>query len=454
MHKVLIIGSGGREHALAWKFSQSEKISHIYVAPGNAGTAQESPKVQNIPIEITDISKLCAFAKEEGIELTIVGPEAPLVMGIVDAFQAAGLLCLGPSQAAAQLEGSKAFSKAFLQAHHIPTAAYATFTDLNKARAYLRIQRFPLVIKADGLAAGKGVVIARNLAEADAGVSRIAALGPAGSKIIIEQFLEGEEISFIVLTDGIRAVPFPTSQDHKRRNDGDLGPNTGGMGAYTPAPRLSGEEIERVMRQIIYPTLEGMAAQGTPFRGFLYAGLMMLPSGEPYVLEFNARLGDPEAQVLLMRLNSDIFDLFHGAVTGNWPKDIRWDPRPALGVIMTSGSYPESVDPATPIQGLDLALTADQKIFHAATFLRDQQVFAHGGRILCVAALGATLEEAQAQAYACVTKITWNGVHYRKDIGLKAGLCHPICRTDGPINLSGRHLQIGFGGDKNRRAII
>lgn len=420
MHKVLIIGSGGREHALAWKFSLSEKVSHIYVAPGNAGTARESDKITNIPIEITNIAKLCSFAKEVGIDLTVVGPEAPLVMGIVDAFRAEGLHCLGPTQAAAQLEGSKAFCKEFLQKHGIATAAYATFSDVKKAQAYLRIQRFPQVIKADGLAGGKGVIIARNLAEADAAVMQIFDLGASGSKIVIEQFLEGEEISFIVLTDGTRAVPLPTSQDHKRRNDVDQGPNTGGMGAYTPAPRLSDVEIEKIMRHIIYPTLEGMAAQGTPFTGFLYAGLMMLPSGEPYVLEYNARLGDPETQVLLMRLTSDIYDLFHGAVTSEWPAPITWDPRPALGVILTTGGYPETLDPAELIHGLDTPLTENQKIFHAATVLKDNKVFAYGGRVLCVAALGNTLQEAQAQAYACVKSIQWKGMHYRTDIGYRA----------------------------------
>jgi phosphoribosylamine--glycine ligase len=421
--KVLVIGNGGREHAIAWKLAQSRAVTEVLVAPGNAGTATEA-KTRNVPIAVTDFAALIELARKEQVVLTIVGPEVPLVGGIVDRFEAAGLKCFGPRAAGAQLEGSKDFTKSFLARHGIPTAAYRTFTDFAAARDYARTRKPPIVIKADGLAAGKGVIIAATVAEAEESLDRIlqqGLFGPAGSKVVIEDFLRGEEASFIAVVDGTRVVPLASSQDHKTRDDGDRGPNTGGMGAYSPAPVVTPEVHERVMRDIMLPTVRGLAADGIHYRGFLYAGLMIDAEGRPFVIEFNCRLGDPETQPILFRLRGDLLDLclqtFDGTL-GDRPID--WDPRAAVGVVMASGGYPDAYEKGKPISGLDEVFGADVKVFHAGTRLDGDTVVNDGGRVLCVVGTGATVRAACNAAYAGVRKINWNGGFYRTDIGYRA----------------------------------
>ena len=420
---VLIVGGGGREHALAWKIAQSSLVHKVFVAPGNAGTALE-PGVENIPIEADDLIALRYFALEHGVTLTIVGPEAPLVEGIVDNFQAVGLKCFGPSQAAAQLEGSKAFCKDFLTRHGIPTAAYASFTDVADASAYISTMTAPIVVKADGLAAGKGVVIAQTQAEALTAVRDMLtgnAFGEAGNRVVIEEFLVGEEASFIVMADGAHALALATSQDHKARDDGDKGPNTGGMGAYSPAPVVTADIHDRVMREVIEPTLAGMSKDGMPYTGFLYAGLMIAKDGTPKVLEFNCRFGDPETQPILMRLQSDLVQLCLAAVDGKLDQvSAEWDPRPALGVVMAAGGYPGDYRKGDPIGGLPELHSDDSKVFHAGTRHHDFHIVTSGGRVLCVCALGDTVADAQRKAYEVAKKIRWKGAFYRKDIGHKA----------------------------------
>jgi phosphoribosylamine--glycine ligase len=427
MQQVLIIGSGGREHALAWKAAQSPLVEKVYVAPGNAGTARE-PKLENINIGVEEIHSLIEFAQENDIDLTIVGPEAPLVLGIVDAFSAAGLRCFGPSQAAAQLEGSKAFTKDFLARHQIPTAAYANFTDVDAALDYVQQQGAPIVIKADGLAAGKGVIVAMTEAEAEAAVRDMLAgnaFGEAGHRVVIEEFLAGEEASFICMVDGEHILPMATSQDHKRVGEGDSGPNTGGMGAYSPAPVVTPEVHQRIMRDVIEPTVQGMAAEGHPYTGFLYAGLMICDDGEggkiPKVIEYNCRFGDPETQPIMLRLNSDLVALCEAALDGRLDQvSADWDPRPALGVVLAAGGYPGSYGKGAVISGLDGADTDDAKVFHAGTAEHNGQVVTAGGRVLCATALGATVTEAQHKAYQQAAKISWEGMFYRHDIGYRA----------------------------------
>lgn len=421
--QVLIIGSGGREHALAWKAAQSPRVDRVYVAPGNAGTALE-PGVRNIPIAADDIGKLLEFARQNAIGLTIVGPEAPLVAGIVDSFHEAGLPCFGPTREAARLEGSKSFCKDFLVRHGIPTAEYRMFTEDKPAEEYIRQKGTPIVVKADGLAAGKGVVVARCEEEAIGAVRDMLsgnAFGSAGHRVVVEEFLQGEEASFIVMADGTHALPLATSQDHKARDDGDRGPNTGGMGAYSPAPVITPEIHGRVMDEIILPTLRGMAEDGTPYTGFLYAGLMILPDGTPKVLEFNCRLGDPEAQPILLRLRSDLVELCLAALQGRLDQvDAEWDPRAALGVVMAAGGYPFDYRKGDLLEGLDRVHAPGAKVFHAGTALAGQKVLTAGGRVLCVNALGSTIAEAQRNAYHLVGKIHWPGVYYRTDIGHRA----------------------------------
>lgn len=421
--KVLIIGNGGREHALAWKCAQSAQVQQVYVAPGNAGTAHEA-RVRNVAIAADDLNALVEFARTEAIDLTIVGPEATLVAGVVDAFRAAGLACFGPSAAAAQLEGSKAFSKDFMARHHIPTARYAVFTELEPALAHVREQGAPIVVKADGLAAGKGVVVAQTQAEAIAAVQSMlgeAALGSAGQRVVIEEFLQGEEASFICMVDGRHILALASSQDHKARDDGDRGPNTGGMGAYSPAPVVTPEVHARIMREVIEPTVRGMAADGHEYTGFLYAGVMIDPQGRPRVLEFNCRLGDPETQPLLMRLRSDLPTLCLQAVHGRLDQaQAQWDPRPALGVVMAAQGYPQTYRTGDPIHGLDQPLPADVKVFHAGTREQDGQIVTSGGRVLCVCALGQDVAQAQQAAYAAIRGIGWEGAFYRHDIGYRA----------------------------------
>ncbi|MEC7969283.1 MAG: phosphoribosylamine--glycine ligase [Pseudomonadota bacterium] len=420
--KVLVIGGGGREHALAWKLKQSAGVEEVLVAPGNAGTANE-PGLRNVDVSADDSQGLLAMAQREGIGFTVVGPEVPLVAGLVDDFKAAGLTCFGPSKAAAQLEGSKAFSKDFLQRHKIPTAAYATFTDEQAACDYVRAQGAPIVVKADGLAAGKGVVVAATEDEALAAVSDMLAgnaFGEAGHKVVIEEFLQGEEASFICLCDGATAIPFASSQDHKARDDGDKGPNTGGMGAYSPAPVVTAEVHENVMRQVIEPTLAGMAKDGMPYVGFLYAGLMIDAEGQPKVIEFNCRFGDPEAQPVMMRLQSDLLQACQAAVAGRLAESqLHFDPRVALGVVMAAGGYPQQYDRGDVISGLDKEL-ADTKIFHAGTRMQDGEVVTEGGRVLCVVGLGDNVALAQARAYERVDLIGWRNRYFRKDIGHRA----------------------------------
>lgn len=421
--KVLIVGGGGREHALAWKTAQSPEVEKIFVAPGNAGTAAE-PKVENRPIAGEDIPALLAFAKEQAIDLTIVGPEAPLVGGIVDAFSAAGLKCFGPTRLAAQLEGSKAFCKDFLARHGIPTAEYRTFTALDEAVAYIRKKGTPIVIKADGLAAGKGVVIAQSEQEAIAAVTDMLsgnAFGSAGHRVVIEEFLRGEEASFIVMANGLDVLPMATSQDHKARDDGDRGPNTGGMGAYSPAPAVTPDIDRRIMSEVIEPTLRGMVADGIPYSGFLYAGLMITPEGAPKVLEYNCRFGDPETQPIMMRLKSDLVDLCLGALEGRLSRiGAEWDERAALGVVLAAGGYPFDYGKGDEIEGLPEREEADTKVFHAGTARSDGKIVTAGGRVLCVCALGDTILEAQRKAYEQVRKIRWKNMYYRTDIGYRA----------------------------------
>lgn len=421
--KVLVIGNGGREHALAWKCAQSDQVSAVLVAPGNAGTALE-PGVQNVAVAADDIEGLIALAKSADIGLTIVGPEAPLVAGVVDAFNAEGLACFGPCAAAAQLEGSKAFTKAFLQRHAIPTAAYASFTALDEALAYIQKVGAPIVVKADGLAAGKGVIIARTVAEAEAAARDMLAenrFGDAGACIVVEEFLEGEEASFIVVTDGHNVVPMATSQDHKARDDGDTGPNTGGMGAYSPAPVVTPDMERRIMDTVIGPTIRGLQQDGIPYLGFLYAGLMITADGTPKVLEFNCRFGDPETQPIMMRLQSDLAALCLATINGELDRqEIGWDERCALGVVMAAGGYPERYDKGKVISGLPEVAGEDVKVFHAGTALSNGEVVTSGGRVLCVVGLGHTVAEAQKTAYEQAAKIQWDGAFYRSDIGYRA----------------------------------
>jgi phosphoribosylamine--glycine ligase len=420
---VLIIGSGGREHALAWKVAQSPRVNTVYVAPGNAGTGAE-PGVENVAIEVMDFAALADFARDNGVELTIVGPEAPLVAGVVDFFEARGLRCFGPRRGAAQLEGSKAFTKDFLARHDIPTGAYRNFTELEPALAYLREQGAPIVVKADGLAAGKGVIVAQTLAEAEAAVTDMLsgnAFGDAGCRVVIEEFLEGEEASFIVMVDGRNVLPMATSQDHKRIGEGDTGPNTGGMGAYSPAPVVDAAVFARIMHEVIEPTVRGMAAEGNDYTGFLYAGLMISPEGEPRVIEYNCRFGDPETQPIMVRLQSDLVDLCDAALAGTLDQaQAEWDPRCAIGVVLAAGGYPGSYQKGTPIHGLDSPQQQNIKVFHAGTASRDGVVVTSGGRVLCVTALGDDIAAAQRDCYLAVDKIRWDGMTLRRDIGWRA----------------------------------
>lgn len=420
--KVLILGSGGREHAFAWKVVQSPRVGAVFVAPGNAGTALE-PGVTNVDIAADDVPALLAFAQREHIDLTIVGPEAPLVVGVTDAFEAAGLRCFGPRQLAARLEGSKAFTKEFLKRHKIPTAAYATFTESTFDSAWVQRQRTPLVVKADGLAAGKGVIICETTHEAIASAKAMFSgqFGAAGNTVVIEEFLEGEEASFIVMVDGEHILPLATSQDHKRRDDGDQGPNTGGMGAYSPAPVVTPAMHQRIMKEVIEPTVRGLDADGTPYTGFLYAGIMIAPDGTPNVLEFNCRFGDPETQPIMLRLRSDLTELCDAALDKRLHTiEAEWDPRAAVGVVMAAGGYPDSVRKGDIIDGLHEAAKLPGKIFHAGTQLVDGKVATNGGRVLCATALGATVGEAQRAAYMLADAVQWNAVQYRRDIGYRA----------------------------------
>ncbi|CQH61167.1 phosphoribosylamine--glycine ligase [Yersinia frederiksenii] len=421
---ILIIGNGGREHALGWKAAQSPLADKIYVAPGNAGTALE-PRLENVAIAATDIAGLLAFAQSHDIGLTIVGPEAPLVIGVVDAFRNAGLTIFGPTQAAAQLEGSKAFTKDFLARHQIPTAFYQNFTEVEPALAYVRKIGAPIVIKADGLAAGKGVIVAMTLAEAETAVHDMLAgnaFGDAGHRIVVEEFLDGEEASFIVMVDGENVLPMATSQDHKRVGDGDTGPNTGGMGAYSPAPVVTDEIHQRVMDQIIWPTVRGMAAEGNVYTGFLYAGLMISADGQPKVIEFNCRFGDPETQPIMLRMRSDLVELCLAGAQGKLnEKTSDWDERPSLGVVLAAGGYPADYRQGDVIYGLPHQEVTDGKVFHAGTQLNgDNQVVTSGGRVLCVTALGETVAKAQQRAYQLAADIHWEGSFCRKDIGYRA----------------------------------
>jgi phosphoribosylamine--glycine ligase len=420
---ILIIGNGGREHALAWKAAQSPLADTVYVAPGNAGTALE-PGIENVPIDVLDFDALIAFAQSHAIGLTIVGPEVPLVNGIVDRFRSLGLRCFGPARAAAQLEGSKTFAKDFLQRHRIPTAGYATFTETLPALEYIRAQGAPIVVKADGLAAGKGVILAQTEAEAIAAVEDMLAgnaFGAAGHRVVIEEYLQGEEASFIAMVDGAHCLPLATSQDHKARDDGDAGPNTGGMGAYSPAPVVTPEIYARVMDEVMLPTVRGMAAEGHAFSGFLYAGLMIDRDGTPKVLEFNVRFGDPETQPIMYRLRSDLVELCNAAIDGRLDQvAVDWDKRAALGVVMAAGGYPDSYCKGDVIHGLPAADDTSCKVFHAGTRAEDGAVLTNGGRVLCVCALGETIAAAQQQAYACVERIDWRDVYYRTDIGYRA----------------------------------
>ncbi|MEJ2450155.1 MAG: phosphoribosylamine--glycine ligase [Gammaproteobacteria bacterium] len=420
---VLIVGGGGREHALAWKAAQSERVNKVYVAPGNAGTATEA-KMENVPIGADDIAALIHFAREAQIDLTLIGPEAPLVAGIVDQFTAQGLRCFGPSQGAAQLEGSKAFTKDFLARHHIPTAAYQNFTDAEAAIGYIRTHGAPIVVKADGLAAGKGVIVAMSEDEAIAAVRDMLAgnsFGEAGHRVVIEEFLEGEEASFICMVDGEHVLPMATSQDHKRVGDGDTGPNTGGMGAYSPAPVVTPAIHARILKEVIEPTVRGMAAEGHAYTGFLYAGLMITADGSPKVIEYNVRFGDPETQPIMMRLRSDLVSLCEAALAGELHTvTAEWDARAALGVVMVAGGYPGAYEKYRPISGLAPSGGEAVKVFHAGTILKDSTILTNGGRVLCVTALGQTVAEAQTLAYARVAGIHWDAAYYRHDIGYRA----------------------------------
>ncbi len=421
---ILIIGNGGREHALAWKVAQDPRVTKIFVAPGNAGSATEA-KCENVNIGVTELDKLADFAETNQVALTIVGPEAPLVLGVVDTFRARGLAIFGPTAKAAQLEGSKAFTKDFLARHKIPTADYANFTDTEAALTYVREKGAPIVIKADGLAAGKGVIVAMTLEEAESAIIDMLsgnAFGAAGSRVVIEEFLDGEEASFIVMVDGENVLPMATSQDHKRVGDGDTGPNTGGMGAYSPAPVVTDAVFQRVLDEIIYPTVRGMAAEDNVYTGFLYAGLMIDKAGNSKIIEYNCRFGDPETQPILMRLESSLILLIEAALAKALDKvEAQWDPRPSLGVVLASGGYPaDDYSAGHAIDGLDAAAKLDGKVFHAGTRLEDGKVINSGGRVLCATALGETVAEAQAKAYKLAEKISWEGSFYRKDIGYRA----------------------------------
>ena len=415
--KLLVIGSGGREHALAWRLAKNPRVSRVYVAPGNAGTAQEDGLYN---LDITTIPDLLKFAQDEHIYLTVVGPEAPLAAGVVDTFQAAGLKIFGPSKAAAQLESSKDFAKQFMARHKIPTAKYATFTHADEARFYVQEQGAPIVIKADGLAAGKGVVVAMTMGDALEAINMMFADNKPGARVVIEEFMEGEEASFIIMADGKHALPFASTQDHKRIFDGDQGPNTGGMGAYSPAPVVTPEVHARAMREVIMPTLRGMAGEGMPFVGFLYAGLMIDAAGKLRVVEFNARLGDPETQPIMMRLKSDFLNLIEAALDGTLDKiEPEWDRRAALGVVMAAGGYPADPRKGDEISGLPKAET-DFHVFHAGTTMQDGKVVSNGGRVLCVTALGDTVKQAQQRAYQTLEPIRFEGMQYRRDIGWRA----------------------------------
>jgi phosphoribosylamine--glycine ligase len=420
--KVLLIGSGGREHALAWRLAQSPSVTQVLVAPGNAGT-QTEPGVRNVDISDSDIPGLIKLCQVENVEFTVVGPEAPLVAGVVDAFAEAGLACFGPTAKAAQLEGSKAFSKEFMRRYGIPTAAHETFTDAASAKTYVLEQGAPIVIKADGLAAGKGVIVAQSQEEAFQAIDDMLSenrFGDAGARVVVEEFLPGEEASFICLCDGSTAIPFASSQDHKARDDGDRGPNTGGMGAYSPAPVVTKDVHDRAMAQVILPTLKGMEAEGSPYRGFLYAGLMVSPEGEIKVVEFNCRFGDPEAQPVMMRLQSDLLTALQQAAAGQLdPSALVFDSRVALGVVMAAGGYPLEYQSGDAISGLDKELE-DTKVFHAGTRLQNDQVVTAGGRVLCVVGLGDSVAAAQARAYQRIESIGWRNRYFRKDIGYRA----------------------------------
>ena len=421
--KVLVIGGGGREHALAWKLIQSPRCSQVYVAPGNPGTLNE-PNVDNVDIAVDEIERLVAFAKENNIELTVVGPEVPLVMGVVDAFTQAGLRCFGPTKEAAQLEASKSFTKEFLARHHIPTAAYQVFTEIAPASDYIKQQGVPIVIKADGLAAGKGVIVALTEQQAIDTVEDMLsgnAFGEAGSRVVIEEFMTGEEASFIVMVDGEHVLPLATSQDHKARDNGDQGPNTGGMGAYSPAPVVTPEVYNRIMMEVIEPTVKGMAEDGRPYTGFLYAGVMIDEQGAPRVVEYNCRFGDPETQPILMRLQSDLIPLCEAALDGKLDTvQAQWDPRAAVGVVLAAGGYPDAYQKGAVIYGLEHADSDGAKIFHAGTALDNGDVVTAGGRVLCATALGETVAEAQSKAYSTVEKIKWQDMYYRNDIAYRA----------------------------------
>ncbi len=420
---ILVIGSGGREHALAWKAAQSPLADKVYVAPGNAGTALEV-KLENIDIAVESIDELVRFAQTHDVGLTIVGPEVPLVLGIVDAFTAAGLRCFGPTRLAAQLEGSKSFTKDFLARHNIPTADYRTFTDTDSALAYLQEVGAPIVVKADGLAAGKGVIVAMDLETAESAVRDMLAgnaFGEAGHRVVIEEYLEGEEASFIVMADGEHVLPMATSQDHKRIGDGDTGLNTGGMGAYSPAPVVTPAVHQRIMDEVILPTVRGMANEGYPYTGFLYAGLMITADGTPKVIEYNCRFGDPETQPIMLRLRSDLVAHCLAAMEQRLDREIvEWDPRAAVGVVMAAGGYPGSYQKGLPISGLPEPESDECKIFHAGTAVENDQIVTAGGRVLCATALGNSVTEAQQRAYTLTRTIHWEGVYFRGDIAYRA----------------------------------
>ena len=421
--KVMVVGAGGREHALAWSVARSPQVEAVFVAPGNPGTAADAGKLVNVDIDPSDFPALADFAERESVELSIIGPEAPLVAGIRDFFDARGLVCFGPSQAVAQLEGSKSFAKAFMARHHIPTAAHDTFSDPAAAEKTIRERGAPVVVKADGLAAGKGVVVAQDIDEAVAAVRDMLCgdrFGDAGRQVVVEEFLAGEEASFTCLVDGERAVPFASSQDHKARDEGDTGPNTGGMGAYSPAPVVTPEVHDRIMAQIVTPTVRGMAAEGMPYQGFLYVGLMISPDGAPKVVEYNCRFGDPEAEPVLMRLRSDLAMLCQRALAGDLAGiELEWDPRPALGVVVAAGGYPLDYKKGDVITGLGDEIP-DAKVFHAGTRSVGDDIVTDGGRILCVVGLGDDIAAAQRCAYAQVARIDWRGMQYRRDIGYRA----------------------------------
>ncbi len=420
---VLVIGGGGREHALAWKAAQSPLVDKVFVAPGNAGTAHEL-RLQNVAVGVDDIGALVAFAQKNDVDLTIVGPEAPLVAGVVDAFNAAGLKCFGPSRGAAQLEGSKSFTKDFLARHRIPTADYRTFTEIEPALAYLKGEGAPIVVKADGLAAGKGVIVAMDLAAAEAAVRDMLAgnaFGEAGHRIVIEEYLDGEEASFIVMADGKHVLPMATSQDHKRVGDGDTGLNTGGMGAYSPAPVVTDTVYRRIMNEVIMPTIDGMAAEGLPYTGFLYAGLMIMSDGTPKVIEYNCRFGDPETQPIMLRMKSDLVAHCLAALDDRLDREnTQWDPRPSVGVVLAAGGYPGSYTKGAVITGLPDQNQPGAKVFHAGTAEKDGQIVTAGGRVLCATALGSTVAEAQTIAHRLAEQISWDGMFYRHDIGYRA----------------------------------